>query len=1377
MSNSKWNKPYIIGYDLGNRTVASTVINQDYNVVRQNGHVMSTVNVFSEGQSKQERRAYRSTRRAIAHKKWLKKQLYRYFRARFKQIGEVDKIDEVQRRFKTSWISKRDKSRANQKSVKQLYLLRTDLYPTVWHAVDALIKNDERRLPEKADDRMILIYEVFHNLLNRRGHFLMPNLKVAAFSNQSFDFGDLLKQLNQSTQDVLGLAINEDLAKFKYAMTMTAGITRRKDALVEAIQNQNLDKTSQSRIKYLATLCVGGTLSGKQLMKLFNLNHELVSKLQLGSGDYDTQFDVVSKDLSDNDLALIQLCNQIYYQSQLSFLIKPGKSFVDVQLDNYQQFGKDLVMMKRTILPNLKSDKDRDKFKKELNQYLNSYGQVRDRNRRQILKRGKADKELATLMQKNFINEVLKKLPKAKYQRDLVDLIGQENIDRMNNGDFLVKTRSVQNARIPEQAVQAVVRKIIDVQKNVPGLVWFGEQNHADKWFPDEKYDLERFFDFRIPYYVGPLVHNTDQSEFSWLVRKESGTLTVFNFTQKVDLMKSASRFIERLQAKDTYLLDEPVMPASTMTYQKFAVLDELNRLSIKENTYYRKLYDDEKQSLLDLFKQTKTVPLLAAFRKLQTECNTCAGIDEDDAFKHLIGLSKTPELQNKAKFNNSLLTYHKWKDSYGFTDQEIEKHYDDFEDIAEILTVFDQDSKLIKRSVLSKFDWLNSEQIDKLSRDHLEGWGRLSKKLLCEIKDKDGNSVLDLMKDTQQTFNQVIADTTIKKQINQHREKVLSKAKTRRQAIDGLLDRSYASPAVRKVVHRFAGSLTGIIKQMRFAPKMVVIESARVSGTSSLRGDLIANRQISKVVNKLDPKVVDDWKSLSSEEKRHLRLSQELYFLQNGRDIYSGKTLDFNNLSNSTNIDHIVPQHLHKDDSLDNKVLTIGVNNNIKSGNMCAIKSITGDRQYVLSFWRRLRKQGLITNAKYQNLMSDWTKPVSDRVGKRMLKRSLVETHQVNKLCAQIATMLLGNKGTKVLTLRASITTFLRSETQFDNTKNRVANDLHHGVDAFLIAFAGQYLWAKYDWLHSILDYNDYNKIELPDGFRIQDVGFGQLFKKNGDLDEIFVNRSTGEIIGKRGQLLDRLNSFDMNIINVRYETGLAAIPDGETLGQATIYPAKHLRNNQNYLLVQGHDPSIYGYRQGAVNRKMVLIRMTKGQKQGMYRFINVPRNKENDVRQYVDSQVKNAEIVRDDLVVGDEFTIPGTSLRFAANGRYFNLRNEIHYSTKLLKRINKLDQLTADDLKVLIGQIIYQVKSQYSYAISHNLNGDFTKLGELNVDVELAKETDVNHLREIVNDLLIGFNCSKDRVKKLQIGDMTFSYLGMWTKQYWSNVKIVRR
>ncbi|MCY7168902.1 hypothetical protein MK528_11120, partial [Streptococcus gordonii] len=51
------------------------------------------------------------------------------------------------------------------------------------------------------------------------------------------------------------------------------------------------------------------------------------------------------------------------------------------------------------------------------------------------------------------------------------------------------------------------------------------------------------------------------------------------------------------------------------------------------------------------------------------------------------------------------------------------------------------------------------------------------------------------------------------------------------------------------------------------------------------------------------------------------------LYYLQNGKDMYTGEALDINQLS-SYDIDHIVPQAFIKDDSLDNRVLTSSKDN-----------------------------------------------------------------------------------------------------------------------------------------------------------------------------------------------------------------------------------------------------------------------------------------------------------------------------------------------------------------------------------------------------------------------------------------------------------------
>lgn len=80
---------------------------------------------------------------------------------------------------------------------------------------------------------------------------------------------------------------------------------------------------------------------------------------------------------------------------------------------------------------------------------------------------------------------------------------------------------------------------------------------------------------------------------------------------------------------------------------------------------------------------------------------------------------------------------------------------------------------------------------------------------------------------------------------------------------------------------------------------------------------------------------------------------------MQLGRDMYTGEKINIDELHQYYDIDHIFPRSFIKDNSLNNRVLTRKeINNNEKAdrtaADLYAVKM--GD------FWRKLRKQGLIT-------------------------------------------------------------------------------------------------------------------------------------------------------------------------------------------------------------------------------------------------------------------------------------------------------------------------------------------------------------------------------------------------------------------------------
>src|SRR5699024_4121074 len=92
-------------------------------------------------------------------------------------------------------------------------------------------------------------------------------------------------------------------------------------------------------------------------------------------------------------------------------------------------------------------------------------------------------------------------------------------------------------------------------------------------------------FEFRIPYYVGPLSdRHKDRGANVWIVRKEEGRIDPWNFDDKVDREKSNEAFIDRMTNKCTYLIGEDVLPKNSLLYSRYMVLNELNNLQIRGN-------------------------------------------------------------------------------------------------------------------------------------------------------------------------------------------------------------------------------------------------------------------------------------------------------------------------------------------------------------------------------------------------------------------------------------------------------------------------------------------------------------------------------------------------------------------------------------------------------------------------------------------------------------------------------------------------------------------------------------------------------------------------------------------------------------------------
>ena len=122
---------------------------------------------------------------------------------------------------------------------------------------------------------------------------------------------------------------------------------------------------------------------------------------------------------------------------------------------------------------------------------------------------------------------------------------------------------------------------------------------------------------------------------------------------------------------------------------------------------------------------------------------------------------------------------------------------------------------------------------------------------------------------------------------------------------------------------------------------------------------------------------------------------------------------LDITKLDNY-DVDHILPQTLIKDDSIDNKALVLQEENRSKRANLTVPKAYQ-DKCHI--WWKHLQDIGLISNKKYNNLMRT---TFNDKDIEGFINRQLVETRQITKHVANIISNLY--EDTKVIYLKANI-------------------------------------------------------------------------------------------------------------------------------------------------------------------------------------------------------------------------------------------------------------------------------------------------------------------------------------------------------------------
>lgn len=1295
---------YHIGLDIGTSSIGWAVIGDDFKIKRKKGKNLIEVRLFKEGDTAAERRSFRTQRRRLNRRKWRLKLLEEIFDP---YMAEVDEYFFA--RLKESNLSPKD---SNKKYLGSLLFPDIsdsnfyDKYPTIYHLRRDLMEKDK-----KFDLREI--YLAIHHIVKYRGNFL-EKVPAKNYKNSGASIGFLLEEVNSLYKDIIG---DESVA------ILNSGKFEDVEKIILDEETRNLDKqksvgkllVEDKKKKNIVTAFSKAILGYKfNIEDLLLIESDEKNKLTFNDENIDDIFNELSHSLDDNQMDLLTKTREIYFKFKLNMIVPTGYTLSESMIEKYEMHKAHLKMYKEFI--NTLNAKDRKILKNAYSDYINN------------------EKAKAANAQENFYKTIKKTI------KDNNSDTAKKIIGLIDEGNFMPKQRTGENGVIPHQLHQIELDRIIENQaKYYP---WLAEENPVEKNRKFAKYKLDELVTFRVPYYVGPLVDKTEsnknekETKFAWMVRKAKGTITPWNFENLVDRTESANRFIKRMTSKDTYIIGEDVLPASSLLYEKFKVLNELNNIKVNK----KKLDVEQKQHVyLDLFTTRKNV----------TKDNLATSLNCD--VESITGLS------DNEKFNSSLSSYIDLKAILGNAVDDCNKNKD-LEKIIEYSTIF-EDGNIYKEK-LSEISWLTDEQIEKLSNIHFKGWGRLSKKLLTQITNENGERIIDALWNTSNNFIQIISDESIQAKLAEINGEYADKSN-----LEDILDEAYTSPQNKKAIRQVMKVVEDIEKAMKCKPTSIAIEFTRRKGKSKLTNTRY--KKISETYEKITDELISEYElgklqSKLDSKANNMRDIYYLYFMQLGRDMYTGEKINIDELHQYYDIDHIFPRSFIKDNSLNNRVLTRKeINNNEKAdrtaADLYAVKM--GD------FWRKLRKQGLITEKKYKNLLTR-TDSIDKYTKQSFIKRQLVETSQVVKMAANILQDKYSN--TKIIEVRARLNSDLRKE--YELIKNREVNDYHHAIDGYLTIFIGQYLYKTYPKLRSYFVYDDFKKLDS--NYLKHMDKFNFIWKlEDKKAEDVYDNVNNEFILN-----VPKMKDYIQKIYNYKY---MLISKEVTTESGAFYKETKYKAGGMNLIPIKQNKPiNIYGGYKEKRNSYMMLVKIKK-KKETIYKIVGIPRLLSDELdrlntmsekqllletiaRTSLSKTEQNFKIILDKIYYG-QLVIDGNQKYTLGSVIYKHNAMQLHLSKQALEILavgkTKSREVKDEELIAVYEEILLVVNKYFELY-------DISKFRQkLNDGLEIFKELPIYNIYEnnkikkigkfeVLNRILIGLHANAARADLSVLG-----------------------
>jgi len=981
---------YYIGLDVGTNSVGWAVTDEAYNVQKFKGNAMWGVRLFDDAQDASVRRSSRTARRRLARKQQRLALLQMLF------SEEILKIDpQFFLRMQESALFPEDKTTgkfsvfADEKFSDIEYHKK---YPTVFH-----LRKELAASAQPHDVR--LVYLALHHILKNRGHFLYETSENGEYATVE----DACRELCTYLQQEYDLAFEAQNAEEFLAVLCRSdmGITAKKNALRKAYGAFDAQESDLSLLA-VCDMLAGASVSFSDLFSDPELKKAEIKSFSL-KNNLDDSYDALSETLGERLELLVQL-KTVYDAAKLSQILSGNSSISAAKVALYEKNHRDLVLLKKYVRA-AAPEKYRLIFIQK-GKNLNNYP---------AFSRYRAESGDYACNQEEFCKFLRKELPAPGNEDGEMCRIFRE----IQDASFLTRLRGSDNGVIPYQLHKKELQQILE---NAAAYLPFLEERDGDGLSVRDK--ILKVFEFRVPYYVGPLPTGF---KHHWAVRfagKETEKVYPWNFESVVDTEASAEKFIENLIGLCTYT-GEKVLPKDSLLYSEFMMRNEMNLLRV--NDHPLPVWVKEELIQHFFYRSGRKVTKKRIREYLLSEGQITAG-DE------ITGIDDTVK--------TTLRSYH---DLRGILERTGD--YDMVEAIIRSILVFGEDKRMLRRWLRKNTHDLTESDVKHICRLKYTEWGRLSEFYLNGLKNGEGKTVIACLRETDCNLMQINEEFGFAQPAEAHRNELLGCNQT----LTDKLDAMYLSPGARRSIRQALRIVDEIVDIRKAAPAKIFIEMARDS-REEMKGKRTESRKtkLQELYRACKEESAALVGSLEREDDSSLRSDKlYLYYLQLGKCMYSGEPIDLETLLHGDryDIDHIFPRSRIKDNSLDNRVLVKAELNREKTNVYPIDESI---RSRMRPMWSRMKAQGLISQKKFDRLVR--AAPLTTDELSAFVARQLTETQQSTKALASLLQNI--NPDIRIVYSKAGNVSDFRHD--FEMLKCREVNDLHHAKDAYLNVVVG---------------------------------------------------------------------------------------------------------------------------------------------------------------------------------------------------------------------------------------------------------------------------------------------------------------------------------